>query len=132
MAIKRVTGRLRRKLRIRKKMKGSDERPRLTVYRSLRHIYAQVVVDTTGETLVAASTLSNELKGKVKNTGSIEAANSVGTLVAQKALRKGIKKVVFDRNGFLYHGRIKALAEAARQKGFRGVSDFVRTRALTS
>jgi large subunit ribosomal protein L18 len=117
VAIKRVTGRLRRKLRIRKKVKGSDERPRLTVYRSLRHIYAQVVVDTTGETLVAASTISKELKGKVKNTGSIEAANSVGTLVAQKALKKGIKKVVFDRNGFLYHGRIKALAEAARQKG---------------
>ncbi len=117
MAKKRATGRLRRKLSVRKKVRGTEERPRLTVYRSLKHIYAQVIVDATGETLVATSTFSKELKGKLKTTGNIKTAQAVGELVAQKALEKGIKKVVFDRNGFLYHGRIKALAEAARQKG---------------
>lgn len=117
MSKERLTGRLRRKLRVRKKVKGTEQRPRLTVYRSLSHIYAQVIVDATEQTLVAASTLSKELKGKLKSTSNIEAAQAVGQLVAQKALDKGIRKVVFDRNGFLYHGRIKALADAARQKG---------------
>ena len=117
MAARRVTGRLRRKLRVRKKVQGTEERPRLTVYRSLRHIYAQVINDITGQTLAAASTLSKELRGTLKTTGNIEAAKAVGELVAQKALERGIMKVVFDRNGFLYHGRIKTLAEAARQKG---------------
>ncbi|OGP83405.1 MAG: 50S ribosomal protein L18 [Deltaproteobacteria bacterium RBG_16_54_11] len=117
MAAKRLTGRLRRKRRVRQKVQGTEGRPRLTVYRSLNHIYAQVINDRTGQTLAAASTLSKELQGKLKATGNSGAAQAVGELVAQKALERGIKKVVFDRNGFLYHGRIKKLAEAARQKG---------------
>lgn len=117
MATKRLAGRLRRKLRVRKKVRGTEERPRLTVYRSLTHIYAQVINDITGQTMAAASTLSKELQGALKATGNAEAAKAVGELIAQKALERGIKKVVFDRNGFLYHGRIKALADAARQKG---------------
>ncbi len=117
MAVKRLQGRSRRKQRVRKKVQGTAERPRLTVYRSLRHIYAQVINDNTGQTLAAASTLSKELRSKVKTTGNTEAAKAVGELLAQEALDRGIKKVVFDRNGFLYHGRIKTLAEAARQKG---------------
>lgn len=117
MATKRLSGRLRRKLRVRQKVRGTEARPRLTVYRSLRHVYAQVINDITGQTIAAASTLSKELQGKLKATGNTEAAHVVGELVAQKALERGIKKVVFDRNGFLYHGRIKKLAEAARQKG---------------
>jgi large subunit ribosomal protein L18 len=117
VAAKRLSGRLRRKLRVRQKVRGTGERPRLTVYRSLRHIYVQVINDMTGQTLAAASTLSKELQGILKATGNAAAAKAVGELVAQKALEKGIKKVVFDRNGFLYHGRIKTLAEAARQKG---------------
>ena len=117
MTIKRLHGRLRRKLRVRQKVRGTAERPRLTVYRSLSHIYAQVVNDSTGQTLATASTLSKELEGKLKASGNQAAAKAVGELLAQKALAQGIKKVVFDRNGFLYHGRIKQLAEAARQKG---------------
>jgi large subunit ribosomal protein L18 len=112
-----LSGRLRRKLRVRQKVRGTEARPRLTVYRSLKHIYAQVINDITGQTIAAASTLSKELQGKLKASGNTEAAHVVGELVAQKALERGIKKVVFDRNGFLYHGRIKKLAEAARQKG---------------
>jgi len=117
VAAKRLTGRLRRKRRVRQKVQGTEGRPRLTVYRSLNHIYAQVINDRTGQTLAAASTLSKELQGKLKATGNSGAAQAVGELVARKALERGIKKVVFDRNGFLYHGRIKKLAEAARQKG---------------
>lgn len=117
MAAQRLQGRLRRKQRVRKKVQGTEERPRLTVYRSLRHIYAQVINDTTGQTLAAASTLSKEIRGTLKVTGNSEAAKAVGDLLAQKALERGIKRVVFDRNGFLYHGRIKQLAEAARHKG---------------
>jgi large subunit ribosomal protein L18 len=117
VTVKRLAGRSRRKLRIRKKVRGTPERPRLTVYRSLKHIYAQVIDDATGETLVAASTLSKELQGQLKATGNANAAQAVGELVANKARERGITKVVFDRNGFLYHGRIKQLAEAARQKG---------------
>jgi len=117
VTVKRLAGRSRRKLRIRKKVHGTPERPRLTVYRSLKHIYAQVINDATGETLVAASTLSEELQGQLKATGNAKAAQAVGELVANKARERGITKVVFDRNGFLYHGRIKQLAEAARQKG---------------
>jgi large subunit ribosomal protein L18 len=117
VTVKRLAGRSRRKLRIRKKVHGTPERPRLTVYRSLKHIYAQVINDATGETLVAASTQSKELQGQLKTTGNAKAAQAVGELVAAKAQERGITKVVFDRNGFLYHGRIKQLAEAARQKG---------------
>ncbi|RLB02767.1 MAG: 50S ribosomal protein L18 [Deltaproteobacteria bacterium] len=117
MSKKRLSGRLRRKLRVRKKVKGTPERPRLCVYRSLRHMYAQVIDDTVGHTLAAASTLDKELREKLQRTGNVEAAKEVGRLVAKRALEKGIKKVVFDRNGFLYHGRVKAVAEAAREAG---------------
>ena len=117
MSKKRLSGRLRRKLRVRKKVKGTPERPRLCVYRSLRHMYAQVIDDTVGHTLAAASTRDKELREKLQRTGNVEAAKEVGRLVAKRALEKGIKKVVFDRNGFLYHGRVKAVAEAAREAG---------------
>ena len=112
-----VRARLRRHKRVRKKIFGTPERPRLCVFRSLRHIYAQIIDDTVGRTLVAASTLSPELRGKLKTGGNIEAARYVGELIAKKALEKGIKKVVFDRGGYKYHGRVKALAEAARKGG---------------
>lgn len=109
--------RKKRHFRVRKKVYGTAERPRLNVYRSLSHIYAQVINDDLGVTLVAASTLSPELKGKLKNGGNVEAARAVGRLIAEKALAKGISKVVFDRGGYKYHGRVKALAEAAREAG---------------
>ena len=109
--------RIKRKERVRKKIRGTPERPRLSVFRSARHIYAQIIEDVNGRTLVAASTLSGELKDGLKSSGNVEAARAVGVLVAKKALEKGIKKVVFDRNGFRYHGRVKALAEAAREGG---------------
>jgi large subunit ribosomal protein L18 len=99
--------------RIRAKMQGTPERPRLNVYRSLNHIYAQVIDDTKGATLVAASTAA----AKVKTGGNVAAAKEIGKLVAERAKEKGIKKVVFDRGGYLYHGRIKALADAAREAG---------------
>jgi large subunit ribosomal protein L18 len=99
--------------RIRQKLSGTTERPRLNVYRSLNHIYAQVVDDQKGETLVSASTLAL----KLKTGGNVAAAKEIGKAIAEKAVEKGIKKVVFDRGGFLYHGRIKAVAEAAREAG---------------
>jgi large subunit ribosomal protein L18 len=113
----RYTARLKRKKRIRRKVEGSEERPRLTVFRSDKHIYAQIVNDQTGTTLVSASTLSPEYKEMEREKGKVNAAKRVGELVARKAIEKGIARVVFDRNGFIYHGRIQALAEAARQKG---------------
>ncbi len=110
--------RLRRKKRIRKKIFGTPERPRLCVYRSLKHIYAQIIDDTTGRTLVAASSLSKDLRPIIGKDGrNKRGAAIVGEAIAKLALQKGIKKVVFDRNGFLYHGRVKALAEAARKAG---------------
>ncbi|MGA2958286.1 MAG: 50S ribosomal protein L18 [Thermodesulfobacteriota bacterium] len=112
-----VAARKRRKKRISSKVKGTLERPRLNVFKSARHIYAQVVDDSRGTTLASASTLSPELRIQPKGKGKIEAARGVGALIAEKALARQVKKVVFDRNGFLYHGRIKALAEAAREKG---------------
>jgi|SRR5580698_4147033 large subunit ribosomal protein L18 len=99
--------------RIREKLAGSTERPRLNVYRSLNHIYAQVIDDQKGETLAAVSTLAL----KLKTGGNVAAAKEIGKAIAEKATAKGIKKVVFDRGGFLYHGRIKALADAAREGG---------------
>ena len=108
---------MKRKKRVRSRVQGTAERPRLNVFRSLKHIYAQAVVDTIGKTLVSASTLSPELRGNLKHTGNVEAAKKVGELIAKKCLEKGIQKVVFDRNGYLYHGRVKALAEAARTNG---------------
>jgi len=109
--------RIRKHIRVRKKIKGTPERPRLNVYRSLGHIYAQIIDDTTGTTLVSASTLDKEIKSKIKSGGNKEAAKEVGSLVAKKAIEKGLKLVVFDRGGYLYHGRVKELAEAAREKG---------------
>jgi large subunit ribosomal protein L18 len=114
---KKLTGRERRKLRIRTKISGSVERPRLSVFRSSRHIYAQVVDDTTGKTLAAASTLSRDLKGTIDESDKTDAAKKVGALIAKICLGKSLDKVVFDRNGYLYHGRIKALADAAREAG---------------
>jgi len=99
--------------RIREKMAGTAERPRLNVYRSLNHIYAQIIDDQKGETLLSASTL--QLKSKTG--GNVAAAKEIGKAVAEKAVAKGIKKVVFDRGGYLYHGRVKALADAAREAG---------------
>jgi len=108
---------MKRKKRVRSHLKGTLERPRLNVFRSLKHIYAQAIVDMDGKTLASASTLSPELKESSGYTGNIEAAKKVGELIAKKCLEKGIQKVVFDRNGYLYHGRVKALAEAARMNG---------------
>jgi large subunit ribosomal protein L18 len=99
--------------RIREKLSGTTERPRLNVFRSLNHIYAQVIDDQKGETIVSASTLAL----KLKTGGNVSAAKEIGKTIAERAREKGIKKVVFDRGGFLYHGRIKALADAAREAG---------------
>ncbi len=109
--------RSKRKIRVRSRVRGSLERPRLNVFRSLKHIYVQAIEDKEGKTLVSASTLSPELREKMKHSGNASAAKEVGELIARKCLEKGIQKVVFDRNGYLYHGRIKSLAEAARAKG---------------
>jgi large subunit ribosomal protein L18 len=101
--------------RIRRKVRGSDERPRLAVYRSLNHIYAQVVDDLNGQTIVSASTTEKNLRGSTG--GNVEAARRIGKAIAERALEKGISSVVFDRGGYLYHGRIKALTDAAREAG---------------
>jgi len=113
----RQEARLRRHRRVRKKVFGTPERPRLCVYKSLRHIYAQIIDDTRGHTLVAASTLDPEFDGAGETRCNIEFAKRVGKLIAERALRRGIKRVVFDRGGYPYHGRVKALAEAAREAG---------------
>ena len=110
---------LRRRKRVRQKVSGTGNRPRLSVFRSLNHIYAQLVNDELGVTLTEASTLSPELKETVANGGNIEAAQRVGALIAQKAKQQEIEVAVFDRGGHLYHGRIKALAEAAREEGLK-------------
>jgi large subunit ribosomal protein L18 len=105
--------------RIRKKIRGTQERPRLAVFRSGTHIYAQVIDDDAGRTLAAASSLDKDLRVKLKGGGNLAAAKEVGGLIASRAKEKGVAAVVFDRGGFLYHGRIRALAEAARQAGLR-------------
>ena len=112
-------GRRRRHIRIRKVVVGTPERPRLAVFRSARHIYAQIIDDAAGRTLAAASTLSPEFKGRGFTGKKVDAAKLVGELVAEKALAANIQQVVFDRGGFKYHGRVKALAAAAREKGLR-------------
>lgn len=109
--------RKKRHLRVRKTITGTAERPRLNVFRSLKHIYAQVIRDDTGETIAQASSLDPEIRAQMKHGGNIAAAEKVGELVAKRALERGIKKVVFDRGGYLYHGRVAALAEAARKAG---------------
>lgn len=112
--------RRRRKLRVRKKIFGTPERPRLTVYRSLKHIYCQVINDEIGHTLVACSTLDKEVRSQLKEgMKKVEQAKIVGKVLAEKALKLGIEKVAFDRNGYLYHGRVKALAEGAREGGLK-------------
>lgn len=109
--------RFKRKRRIRARIEGSVDRPRLSVFRSNKHLYAQLVDDTKGHTLVAASTLEEELKDK--HGGTIEGAKHLGNLIAKRALAKQISLVVFDRSGYLYHGRIKAVADAAREGGLK-------------
>ena len=117
MKAQHLTGRKRRKFRIRGRVSGTDERPRLTVFRSAKHIYAQVVDDTARRTLASASTMCPDLRGTVKEDSKTDAAKKVGALVAKICLEKKIAKVVFDRNGYMYHGRVKALADAARKGG---------------
>ena len=107
----------RRHLRVRKKVSGTQERPRLAVHRSHLHLYAQLIDDLAGKTLLSRSTLQSEFKRHSKKGGNVEAAKRLGELVAEAALSAGIKKVVFDRGGYLYHGRVRALADAARSKG---------------
>jgi large subunit ribosomal protein L18 len=109
--------RARRRKRIRKKVNGTTERPRLSIFRSAKHIYAQVIDDTTGATLAAASTLTDGVRDQVKEANKSDAAKAVGAAIAKACTAKGIAKVVFDRNGYIYHGRIRALAEAAREAG---------------
>lgn len=103
--------------RLRQRLAGSPQRPRLNVYRSLNHIYVQLIDDTTGKTLAAASTTQGGKKGVKRIGGNVASAKEIGKAIAQRAQEKGIKKVVFDRGGYLYHGRIKALADAAREAG---------------
>jgi len=112
-----IVGKERRKLRIRKKVSGTETRPRLSVFRSARHIYAQVIDDASGKTLAFASTLSKDLKGTLEEDNKTDAAKKVGALIAKICKSKKIEKVVFDRNGYLYHGRVSALAQAAREAG---------------
>lgn len=113
----RKENRIKRHHRIRSRLAGTTERPRLCVYRSNKHIYVQIIDDTTAQTLVAASTLDKDLKGKVEKTWNRDGAKAVGALVAERAKAKGINIVVFDRGGNIYHGRIAAVAEAARESG---------------
>jgi large subunit ribosomal protein L18 len=116
---KHVTPREKRKARIRRKLSGTAERPRLTVYKSLKHMYAQLVDDTTGKTLLSVGTTSKSLKGDVKEDDKTAAAKKVGAALAKAAMAKGIEAVVFDRNGFDYHGRVAAVAAAAREAGLK-------------
>lgn len=110
-------GRVKRHRRVRKKVSGTQERPRLVVFRSNLHIYAQVVNDSDGKTLVAASSIGKGMTASGEKGGNLAAAENVGKTLASKALKKGIKKVVFDRGGYLFHGRVKKLADAARATG---------------
>jgi len=112
-----IEARERRHTRIRKKIYGTMVKPRLNIFRSLNHVYAQIIDDSSGKVLAVASTLDKELKGRLNTGGNINAAKEVGHLVAKRAIEKGIKKVMFDRGGYLYHGRVKALADAARETG---------------
>ena len=105
--------------RLRHHLAGTSQRPRLAVFRSNNHIYAQIIDDTVGNTLVAASTMEKEIKASVEKTNNVEAAAAVGTAIAKKALEKGITEVVFDRGGFIYQGKIQALADAAREAGLQ-------------
>ncbi len=115
---RRAETRLRRKIRVRKKVRGTAERPRLSVFRTSKHIYAQVIDDAAAKTLVGSSSLNQDIRKKVQNQGgNKKGAAIVGEFIAKSAQEKGIKRVIFDRNGFLYHGRVKVLADAAREHG---------------
>lgn len=116
---KKEQNRQKRKKRIRRHIVGTSLRPRMSIFKSLNHCYVQLIDDQAHTTLVAASTAGKELKGALPQTGNIDAARKLGQLVAEKALEKNITRVVFDRNGFLYHGRVKAVAEGAREKGLQ-------------
>ncbi len=111
--------RSRRRARVRRSVRGTGDRPRLSVFRSGKHIYAQVITDAAGETLLAVSTLTPELRGQLTKTATVDAAKEVGKLVARRCQEKGITRVVFDRNGFLYHSRVRAVAEGAREGGLQ-------------
>lgn len=111
--------RVKKHSRMRNKIQGTAQRPRLAVFRSEKHIYAQIIDDMTGTTLVAASTVEKEIASALEATSNVAAAEAVGTAIAKKAAAKGIENVVFDRGGFLYHGRVKALADAAREAGLQ-------------
>ncbi|MDM8523426.1 50S ribosomal protein L18 [Desulfococcaceae bacterium HSG8] len=113
----RKQARLKRKKRIRKKLLGTPERPRLSVFRSARHIYAQIIDDTDGRTIVAASSLESTVKEQPEFKSKVAVAGFIGKLIAERASEKGLKKIVFDRNGFLYHGRVKAVSDGAREAG---------------
>ena len=105
--------------RLRNRFAGTAERPRLAVFRSNNHMYAQIIDDSVGNTLVAASTLEKDVKAQLEKTNNVEAASKLGEIIAKKALDKGIEEVVFDRGGFIYHGKVQALAEAAREAGLK-------------
>lgn len=115
----RTQARLKRKKRIRKKMVGTGNRPRLCVFRSAKHIYAQAIDDSLGQTLAAASSMEKTVRENSESKNKVTAANTVGKIIGQRALEKGVKKIVFDRNGFLYHGRIKAVSDGAREAGLK-------------
>ncbi len=119
MRYKKEEARKARHFRVRKKVSGTPEKPRLNVFRSVNHIYVQVIDDFSGKTLTAASSVDKELKGKIATGGNIESAKTIGSLIAKRAKDKGISQVVFDRGGYQYHGRVKALAEAAREGGLK-------------
>jgi large subunit ribosomal protein L18 len=114
-----IERRLRRKKRVRKRVFGTAERPRLSVFRSLKNIYAQLIDDQAARTIVEASTMSKELRGSTKYGGNVTAAGQVGALLGQRAVAQGVKQATMDRNGYKFHGRIKALAEAARKAGLK-------------
>ena len=109
--------RVKKHMRIRNRFSGTAQRPRLAVYRSNNHMYAQIIDDTVGNTLVSASTLEKEIKSELEKTNNVDAAAYLGTVIAKRAIEKGIKEVVFDRGGFIYQGKVAALAEAAREAG---------------
>ena len=109
--------RIKKHSRMRNRFSGTAERPRLSVFRSNNHMYAQIIDDTVGNTLVSASTLEKDVKAEIEKTNNVEAAAYLGTVIAKRALEKGIKTVVFDRGGFIYQGKVAALAEAAREAG---------------
>ena len=109
--------RVKKHMKIRNRFSGTAERPRLAVFRSNNHMYAQIIDDTVGNTLVSASTLEKEIKAELEKTNNVDAAAYLGTVIAKRAIEKGIKEVVFDRGGFIYQGKIAALAEAAREAG---------------